>query len=254
MTTLYGAIMGRLLGATVAHIESGLRSFDLLHPFPEELNRRATSRIASILYAPGAWAAANLKRGTVVDTGSNTIRDSLAMVPLELEPRVPVPSRPFGIVSLHRFELLNDRRLLRAAVDALSHGAEHMELLFVDHPVTVSAVTRAGLLETLDRAVRRIPRLSFFEFVALMRQARCIVTDSGGSQEESFYVNLPCLVHRKKTERREGLGENVVLSGYETSVLLDFLREPERFRRAQELPYESPSDVIVADLVARGFA
>ncbi len=61
MTTVYGALLGRALGLPVAHIESGLRSFDLLHPFPEELNRRLTSRIATICYAPGAWATANLQ-------------------------------------------------------------------------------------------------------------------------------------------------------------------------------------------------
>ena len=114
MTTVYGAILGRALSAPVAHIESGLRSFDLLHPFPEELNRRLTSRIATICYAPGAWAAANLRRGQIVDTGSNTIRDALQWSNRRLPVPVELPNEPFGIVSLHRFELLNDRRLLAA--------------------------------------------------------------------------------------------------------------------------------------------
>jgi UDP-N-acetylglucosamine 2-epimerase (non-hydrolysing) len=81
-----------------------------------------------------------------------------------------------------------------------------------------------------------------------------VVTDSGGSQEECYYLDLPCLVHRVKTERREGVGENVVLSGMDSGVLRDFLDEPARFRRTTSLPPASPSDVILDDLERRGFA
>ena len=108
MTTVLGAVMGRALRVAVAHIEGGLRSFSLRHPFPEELNRRLTSALARMHYAPGAWAASNLRRGAVVDTGANTIRDSLELVP-DGDPPMTLPDRPFGVVSLHRFELLNDR-------------------------------------------------------------------------------------------------------------------------------------------------
>jgi UDP-N-acetylglucosamine 2-epimerase (non-hydrolysing) len=79
------------------------------------------------------------------------------------------------------------------------------------------------------------------------------VTDSGGSQEECYYLDLPCLVHRVKTERPEGLGENAVLSGMSSDVLADFLADPSRFRRRTALPPASPSDVIVGDLERRGF-
>ena len=249
MTTLYGALLGRALRAPVAHIESGLRSFDLLHPFPEELNRRLTSRIATICYAPGAWATANLRHGRVVDTGSNTIRDALAMVEPEMPVPLELPDEPFGIVSLHRFELLNDRRLFTQALEALS--ASSWPLLFVDHPVTVAAVERFGLEHHFEGSLRPVPRLDFFGFVATMRRSSFLVTDSGGSQEESYYLDLPCLVHRKRTERLEGLGETAVLSGYALDVLQSFLADPTLFRRRSELPPQSPSDVIVEDLAAR---
>jgi UDP-N-acetylglucosamine 2-epimerase (non-hydrolysing) len=86
------------------------------------------------------------------------------------------------------------------------------------------------------------------------RRASFVVTDSGGSQEECFYLDLPCLVHRVRTERREGLGENVVLSGMRTERLREFLADPGRHRRTSALPTESPSDVIVNDLERRGVA
>jgi UDP-N-acetylglucosamine 2-epimerase (non-hydrolysing) len=254
MTTVLGATMGRTMRVPVAHIESGLRSFDLRHPFPEELNRRVATSLARIHYAPGAWAASNLRKGEVVDTGSNTIRDSLDLVPPD-EPPFPLPLQPFGIVSLHRFELLNSRRLLSETIELLAHVALEKPLLFIEHPVTVAALERFGLERFFDsQHFIRIQRQRFFDFIRAERRSAFVVTDSGGSQEECFYLDIPCLVHRARTERREGLGETTLLSELRSDVLRDFLEDPSRFRRRTKLPKESPSAVIVDDLERRGFA
>jgi UDP-N-acetylglucosamine 2-epimerase (non-hydrolysing) len=255
MTTVLGALIGRSLRIPVAHIESGLRSYDLRHPFPEELNRKLASSVARIHYAPGPWAAANLPRGAdVVDTGSNTMRDSMQLVP-EGELPFSLPKEPYGIVSLHRFELLNNKRLLTETMHLLAPAARRTPLFFIDHPVTGAALARFGLESMFDDSrLVRVPRLRFFEFIRAERGAGFVVTDSGGSQEECFYLDLPCLVHRAKTERREGLGENAVLSGMRMDVLRDFLADPGRYRRRSVLPEDSPSQVIVDDLVRRGFA
>jgi len=254
MTTVLGSMIGRSLRTTVAHIEGGLRSYDLRHPFPEELNRKLATALSRIHYAPGAWAASNLHGGDVVDTGSNTIRDSLELVSDE-QPSVALPEGPFGIVSLHRFELLNNRRLLTETIGILADAARTTPLLFIDHPVTIAALNRFGLDRHFDTSTfMSLPRLRFFDFVRVERRCAFVVTDSGGSQEECYYLDLPCLVHRVKTERREGLGENAVLSGMSSDVLRDFLRDPSRFRRTTALSPASPSDVIVGDLERRGFA
>jgi UDP-N-acetylglucosamine 2-epimerase (non-hydrolysing) len=253
MTTVLGSLIGRSIRSSVAHIEGGLRSNDLRHPFPEELNRKVATALSRIHYAPGAWAASNLRGGDVVDTGSNTIRDSLELVSDE-PPSLTLPGRPFGIVSLHRFELLNNRRLLTETIEVLADAARRTPLLFIDHPVTTAALERFGLARHFDTSTfMRIPRLRFFDFVRVERRSVFVVTDSGGSQEECYYLDLPCLVHRVKTERREGLGENAVLSGMSSDVLRDFLEEPARFRRRTALVAASPSEVIVADLERRGF-
>jgi UDP-N-acetylglucosamine 2-epimerase (non-hydrolysing) len=254
MTTVLGAGMGRMLRAGVAHIEGGLRSYDWRHPFPEELNRRAASTLARIHYAPGAWAASNLRRGAVVDTGSNTIRDSLELVPEDYDLPIPVPTHPFGVVSIHRYELLDDRDLLDKTIRLLAEQSRRTPLLFIDHPVTSAALRKHGLEEPFDlERFIRIPRLTFFPFIALLRRSSYLFTDSGGSQEECYYLDHPCLVHRMKTERREGLGENVVLSRFDFELAKDFLADPSRFRRQTPLAAASPSDVIVADLERRGF-
>jgi UDP-N-acetylglucosamine 2-epimerase (non-hydrolysing) len=254
MTTVLGALLGRVLRTPVAHLESGLRSYDWRHPFPEELNRRAASFVATIHYAPGAWAASNVRRGIVVDIGSNTIRDSLELCRNDMPLPVSVPEGAFGIVSLHRYELLNDGRLLDETIRALAAQTPH-PLLFIDHPVTSAAIRRFQLDGAFDGTrLFRIPRLTFFGFVALLRRCAFIVTDSGGNQEESYYLDVPCLVHRRRTERREGLGENVLLSDYDVAILSHFLADPGRFRRRSSLPSERPSDRVVADLESRGFA
>jgi len=255
MTTVLGAMMGRALGVPVAHVEAGLRSFDLRHPFPEELNRRTASRLARIHYAPGAWAAGNVRSGDVVDTGSNTIRDSLALVAENGRAPEGVPEEPFGVVSLHRFELLNSRRALGETLEVLADASRRTSLLFVDHPVTVAAVERFGFGRLFDGTrLERVPRLPFFDFVRIERRSAFVVTDSGGSQEECYYLDRPCLVHRLRTERREGLGENAVLSGMRTDVLRAFLDSPYEHRRRSTLPALSPSDVIVDDLEGRSIA
>ena len=255
MTTVLGATMGRALRVPVAHIEAGLRSYDLRHPFPEELNRRTASRLARIHYAPGAWAAGNLRGGEVVDTGSNTIRDSLALVDENGRESELAPDGRFGIVSLHRFELLNKRRAFSETLEVLAEASQRTPLLFVDHSVTIAAVERFGLGRLFDGdRFRRVSRLPFFDFVRVERRSAFVVTDSGGSQEECFYLDRPCLVHRVRTERHEGLGENVVLSGMRTDVLSAFLDDPEAYRRSSTLPVASPSDVIVADLERRAVA
>ena len=252
MTTVLGSIFGRSLRTTVAHIEGGLRSYDLRHPFPEELNRNLATMLSRIHFAPGPWAASNLRGGEIVDTGSNTIRDSLELVG-EGEPPFPLPPGAFGVVSLHRFELLNRRRTLTQTIDLLRESAARTPLLFVDHPVTAAALERFGLVDRFDAtSFVRVPRLRFFDFVRVERRSAFVVTDSGGSQEECYYLDLPCLVHRLKTERREGLGENAVLSGMDASLLRGFLVDPGRYRRRTALPAASPSDVIVADLERRG--
>lgn len=255
MTTVLGAVMGRALRMPVAHVEAGMRSFDLRNPFPEELNRRLTSRLAQIHYAPGDYAARNLRGGVIVDTGSNTIRDSLELCRAGASLRLTLPDGPFGLVSLHRFELLNNGRLFSETIAALAEHKGGHRMLFIDHPVTAAALERYHLEHHFDeRCLVRIPRLVFSEFIEVERRSAFVITDSGGSQEETYYMDIPCLIHRQKTEHPEGVGENVVVSEYHIDRLHDFLREPGRFRRAGPLPPHSPSQVIVDDLVARGFA
>ena len=182
MTTLYGAVLGRAPRAPVAHIESGLRSFDLLHPFPEELNRSLTSRIATICYAPGAWAPPT----SAVVRWSTPARTRSAMPSGNGRTANAGTARASrwadsASSALHRFELLNERRLLRR------RPWKRSRLESWPPPAGRSPGHGRGGRRTFrtrtslrGRHMRPIPRLDFFGFVATMRRSSFLVTDSGG--------------------------------------------------------------------------
>ena len=260
VTTVLGAVMGRVLRLPVSHIEAGLRSHDWRNPFPEELDRRAVARLATTHYAPNDEAVRNLSRvrGRVVHTGANTVLDSLRLVPADfpdLQRHLGrcLPTTPFGIVSIHRFELLAQEQRLRELLVLLAEQAQRTRLLFIDHPVTVVKVEQYGLGSFFDQErFVRVPRLGYLAFISLLRRSAFLVTDSGGVQEESYYLDHPCLVHRMEVERPEGLGSNVLLSRFKLDEVRRFLADPSAFRRGVRADWGSPSQVIIDDLAAAG--
>lgn len=225
MTTLLGAIAGRLKGMTVAHVEAGLRSFNLMHPFPEEITRLAVFRLADIAFCPGEWACANMARFDVkvIDTGCNTLRDTLERV-LALDPGESVGGG-YGVVSLHRFENIAHRSRLSTIIDLVERAASRTRLVFVLHPATRAKLARYGLLTRLERnpRIELRSRMGYVAFVRLLRHASFVITDGGGNQEELSYLGVPTLLMRKATERCEGLGSTVTMCRFDSSILDDFL-------------------------------
>jgi UDP-N-acetylglucosamine 2-epimerase (non-hydrolysing) len=251
-----GALIGRWLGASVGHIEAGLRSGKLLHPFPEELDRRITGRLADIHFAPGREAIANLEgaRGTVVDTTYNTVLDSLRLVPAAVDVGLGTLPPRFGVVSLHRFELTRNRRRLTGVFEALARRAADVPVFAVTDPLVSASLREHGLEELFDsQSLIRLPKLPYQQFVALLREASFVVTDSGGLQEECAYLDVPCLVHRATSERQDGIGRNVVVSGLDLNVLERFLDDPEGVRAGRIPDGSSPAGVIVEHLGRSGY-
>jgi UDP-N-acetylglucosamine 2-epimerase (non-hydrolysing) len=255
-TTVLGCLMGRVLRIPVAHVEAGMRSGSLRDPFPEELDRLAAARLARIHFAPGPRAAENLLdmkvRGEIVDTGSNTIHDALGLVRVDALD-VEVPSGPFGLVSLHRFELLGKAAELRSILELLRETSRSTPLLFVDHPVTATAIEAGGLGSMFDDRFKRIPRLPYFEFVALLKASVFLVTDSGGSQQECAQLGHPCLVHRAVTEHSDGLDGPVVLSRMDLEIARVFLENPQEHASPPVESSQHPTDLIIGHLESRGY-
>lgn len=249
MTTVLGTFIGRRLKVPVAHVEAGLRSGNWRHPFPEELDRRVVGRFATIHYVPTEEAAANLSgRPNVVLTHGNTAKDAVRDAAIGLAS----PAEPYGLVLLHRFEFISNQALVAQTLRTVDTNTPHPLRLIVD------SYSRDAIEQTIaDLGLTRftvMPKLEHGEFIATLRAASFVVTDSGGIQQEAAVLGIPTLVHRKVSESREGIGTSATLSGWSQSAVAEFLTTYDRFRVTDVDAGASPSDIIVSDLIARGLA
>jgi UDP-N-acetylglucosamine 2-epimerase (non-hydrolysing) len=255
VSTVMGAMLAKLHGARVAHVEAGLRSFDYRHPFPEEIDRVVTSRMADIHFCPNAWAVGNLatRRGIKVDTRHNTLLDALALAQDEV-PRSALAGelrgRAYFVFVMHRQENLMNGELVRTLLGKVIAQSRRHHCVFVLHHLTEVALCDMGLLEGVraEPGITTVPRLPYMEFMEVLARSEYVVTDGGSNQEECFYLGKPCLILRKVTERTEGLGQNVVLSGLDFARIDAFLADPARHARPAVRPDQSPSELIAQAL------
>ncbi len=253
-TTLLMGIVCRAMGIRIAHVESGLRSFRWFHPFPEEIVRVVVNRWASLLLAPGEWAAENLRnmcvRGRIVTLPSNTGCDALRHA-LDQEVNVRIPDVPYAVASIHRFETVTSRSRVARAIDVVRDASRRCRIVWPMHEVFATAARRARLLGSLNDANVEIrPILDYIPFAHLLSGARFVIADGGSIQEESWFLDKPCLLLRHATERREGLGENVLLSDWDADSIKRFLNDPSVFRRENRPTEKSPSAVAVDAVIA----
>jgi UDP-N-acetylglucosamine 2-epimerase (non-hydrolysing) len=200
----------------VAHVEAGLRSFD--RGMPEEINRLLTDQIADLLYTTERSAAANLAREGVpperiVFAGNvmiDSLRDNLprAVPPAEslrragLDPAPVRDERGFGAVTLHRPANVDRPEALRDCLEILRAVSAKLPLLCALHPRTRGNVDRFGLAALLATpAIAVLPPQGYLEMLGLMAHAAVVLTDSGGMQEETTALGVPCLTMRESTER-----------------------------------------------------
>ncbi|WP_067068596.1 non-hydrolyzing UDP-N-acetylglucosamine 2-epimerase [Roseateles chitosanitabidus] len=220
-STLACALTARKLGVPVAHVEAGLRSGDMT--MPEEINRRATDAIADWLFTTEPSAAAHLRReghpdarihevGHVMvdnllfqidrlEAGDAAARaaEAAARAALEAAGAAAVPAGRFGVVTLHRPANVDEPRQLAALMDTLGQLAARLPLLFPVHPRTRARLDAMGLRPAAGLFL--LPPLPYQPFLSLWRRAALVLTDSGGLQEETTALGIPCLTVRDNTER-----------------------------------------------------
>jgi UDP-N-acetylglucosamine 2-epimerase (non-hydrolysing) len=228
-STLAAALAASKLRIPVAHIESGLRSFD--DTMPEEANRRLTDHLSSLLLAHSEGAVSNLRREGIdrarIHLVGNTMIDSVlrylpAAVAQEPWRRFGVVPGGFALVTLHRPALVDDPELLRRTVDALAGLVERQPVIFPVHPRTSARLADAGL--EIDRLVESglllCPPLGYLDFLALEAKAAFVLTDSGGVQEETSALGVRCFTLRDTTERpvTVELGTNTILGATPESI------------------------------------
>lgn len=255
-TTLLGAIIGRLLGADVAHVEAGMRSGSILSPLPEEANRRLVARFATINYVPTANEVENLTRekakGEIVNTGANTVIDSLQLVARDRSADIPLPAA-YGLVTLHRFELLRSDEDFRAILETLAASAATFPLVMPAGATERARITALGLESLFGEHFQLVEKLPYARFIPVLMGASFVVTDSGGLQQECAALGKACCIHRECTEARDGLGENIILSHLDIPTLEQFLVSWQSRTRPSKLAEYHPTDTIMKHLCARGF-
>jgi UDP-N-acetylglucosamine 2-epimerase (non-hydrolysing) len=197
-STLAGALAAAQQGVPVVHIESGLRSFDAT--MPEELNRRVVDHIAALLLthcddADRNLTAEGIDSGRIAMVG-NTMIDSLSRLLPQANP--PEREREYVLVTLHRPATVDDPAKLGRVLEALDELAREVPVVFPVHPRTQARI------EALGRHPARLEMLgplSYLEFIGLEASARAVLTDSGGVQEETTALGVPCFTFREVTER-----------------------------------------------------
>lgn len=206
----------------VAHVEAGLRSYD--RTMPEEINRVVADALSDLLFTTAREAAANLQREGIapqrIHFVGNIMIDTLvqhldAARALDRARDLGLPDRRYTLLTLHRPSNVDTRPALQGLVDLIRWVQGELPLVFPVHPRTQARLAEFGLDGALARwpAVRVLPPLSYREFLSLEAGATLVMTDSGGVQEETTFLGVPCLTLRENTERpitvREGTNEVV---------------------------------------------
>ena len=198
------------LGVPVAHLEAGLRSFD--RKMPEEINRLVTDALADILWTPSADGDTNLMREGIpaekIQLVGNIMIDSLEMLREKIEreetlKNLHLSRRKYVVVTLHRPSNVDSPEMLKKLCETLVEVSALIPLVFPVHPRTRKCIERAGLSDNLakTRNLLLLEPLSYRRFMNLVFNCRLAITDSGGIQEETTYLGVPCLTLRSNTER-----------------------------------------------------
>jgi UDP-N-acetylglucosamine 2-epimerase (non-hydrolysing) len=234
-STLAATLAAAKLEIPVAHVEAGLRSFD--RSMPEEINRLATDCLSDMLLVSEPAGVANLlKEGhpqerihlvgnVMIDTLLEQVREAQSrplLDDLELE------AGEYAVVTLHRPSNVDDPRVLGRLMDVLARCSRRLRIVFPTHPRTRGKLEAAGLIEKHEHPerFRFLNPLGYNDFLCLTSQAKVVITDSGGLQEESTALGVPCLTMRSNTERPITVTEGTsVLCGSDSRKLLESLEE-----------------------------
>lgn len=250
LSTVLGALAAKFAGLKCGHVESGLRSFNLMQPFPEEIFRLMTFRLSDLMFCPGQWAADNLKkyRGRKIDTGLNTLYDSLKKAEPAIDEikDVVIPGSDYAVATLHRFENVKDKNNLAKIVQHIENISKKIKVVFILHKITEKNLKKFGLIGRLEilPGLELRPRYDYFRFIKLLKSSEFVISDGGSNQEECSYLGKPVLLFRNVTERNEGIGENAVLSKFDPAVIDDFTENYRTYAKEPVKADKTPSAVI----------
>jgi len=209
-STLASTLVAKKMNIKVAHVEAGLRSFD--RTMPEEINRIVTDALADLLFTPSLDADENLRREGVdeerIQRVGNIMIDTLVMnldkaLARKTHIQAGLKEKGYVYVTLHRPSNVDHRQILGRIVDELIHLSGEIPILFSVHPRTKKKLVEFDLIEklTADSRILLKDPLGYHDSICLTKNAKFVLTDSGGLQEETTYLKVPCLTLRPCTER-----------------------------------------------------
>ncbi len=234
-STMAAALVAAKMEIPVAHVEAGLRSFD--RAMPEEINRIVTDGISDMLLVSEPEGVTNLKNEGHTDDEitlvGNVMIDTLLHQVEQAKKRptlgeLGVEKGGYGLVTLHRPSNVDQAETLGPLVDVLVEVSERLPIVFPVHPRTQARLESFGLYGRLESApgIKLLGPLGYNDFLALSSQAKVIVTDSGGLQEESTALLIPCLTMRENTERPITVTEGTsTLCGSDANLLRECLNQ-----------------------------
>jgi UDP-N-acetylglucosamine 2-epimerase (non-hydrolysing) len=257
-TTWFAAIYAKLTRTKVMHVESGLRSFNIFKPFPEEINRLITFRLSDYFACPGQWAVDNLSKykGIKINTKENTQIDTIRFGLANADKSdFKLPKQKYVVVSLHRYENIFKKDRFEKIIDQLENISEDFLLLMVQHPATFIQLDKLGLRERLkkNKNIQLLPRMEYLPFVKAIKHSEFVITDGGGNQEELYHIGKPTLIFRNETERQEGLGTTAVISKLDPGIINEFIKNYKNYNHKPTSAKLSPTMIIVDVLEKDGY-
>jgi UDP-N-acetylglucosamine 2-epimerase (non-hydrolysing) len=251
VSSLLGAMIAKIYGHKLIHIESGLRSFNFFEPFPEEISRYIVSRLSDVHFCPNEWCVNNLKKvnGEKINTRQNTLIETfLATIKQKSKKYKQKQKGKYFVLVLHRQEhVIFEKGWSLNQLNFILQHTNKLNCALITHETTLKFLQQSHLESSLKKKknITLIPRLPYAEFIALVEKAEYIVTDGGSNQEEAYYMGKPCLLLRNSTERIEGLDENVLLSKGNKTVMKEFFKNYQKYKKDSVLLKKHPSKIIV---------
>ncbi len=203
-STVAAALVAAKLRLPIGHVEAGLRSFD--RDMPEELNRIVTDQLADVLFTPSADGDENLAnegiaRERIVCVGNVMIDTLIRLLPKAKMPSLDGLNGDYALVTLHRPSNVDDPAVLRRILSALVEISTRCTIVFPLHPRTRQRIESLGEDLSANGQIIPLDPVGYTDCLALQRNARMVITDSGGLQEETTFLGVPCLTMRENTER-----------------------------------------------------
>jgi len=256
-TTVFGALFGKLTRTKVMHVESGLRSFNIFNPFPEELNRLITFRLSDYYACPGEWALKNVEKykGVKINTKENTQMDVLRYGLKNIDKAtIKTPTGKYVVLSTHRFENVYNKERFNTILKIAEYAATKYKVIMPQHPVTVGQIDKHGFRKRIESNKNFIlkPRLEYENYLKAVYSSEFVMTDGGGNQEELYHLGKPTLLLRNETERKEGLGKTALLSKLDLKLAKEFIDNYQKYQQPPVKNKINPTKIIVDNIKKYG--